>query len=188
MAVTPKSFLNPRVLVVLLAMLAVPGALIFGSLHGQCARTAQAPEPATIEMVHVEEAEPTFEQGFLGIGIQTVDARRIHPRCNRAIAPGVLVARVIEDMSAYNAGIAPNDIITHVDGNRVTEAPELKFLISTTPAGHKVQLTVLRNGQLLNLYPTLDAKPQAVIDAEETVAQERAAAVQHGSGCPHARR
>lgn len=58
---------------------------------------------------------------------------------------GVYVAEVTEGSSAAAAGIVKGDVITEVDGKKITKMSELQELLSKKRPGEKVTLTYLHN-------------------------------------------
>lgn len=68
---------------------------------------------------------------------------------------GVIVTDVIERGSADQAGIKPNDVITSIDGIEVMNYADLSKVLDTKFVGDKVNITINRNGQTLNLEVTL---------------------------------
>lgn len=61
---------------------------------------------------------------------------------------GVYVAKVVEDGAAAAAGMKEGDVITAVDGKKVTKMAELQeYLFSSKKPGDKVSVTYLRNKQ-----------------------------------------
>jgi len=59
---------------------------------------------------------------------------------------GVLVTQVEPDSFADDAGLQPNDIITHINRQPVTSADELKKIQSTLKPGEQVLIRVMRAG------------------------------------------
>jgi membrane-associated protease RseP (regulator of RpoE activity) len=60
---------------------------------------------------------------------------------------GARLVDIIEGSPAEEAGLRTGDIITAVDGRRVTQARPLDELILRYDPGDRVELTVLRNGR-----------------------------------------
>ena len=56
---------------------------------------------------------------------------------------GVYVAKVVDDGAAADAGIEEGDVITAVDGQKVTKMAELQEILATKRPGDKVTLTYL---------------------------------------------
>jgi serine protease Do len=64
---------------------------------------------------------------------------------------GVFVTEVNADGPAARAGIKPEDVIIEFDGKPVKDGDALVSLVSDTPVGSKVPVTVLRDGKKMNL-------------------------------------
>lgn len=58
---------------------------------------------------------------------------------------GIYVAKVVEDGAAADAGITEGDVITAIDGEKVTRMAELQEVIAKKRPGDKVTLTYLRD-------------------------------------------
>jgi S1-C subfamily serine protease len=58
---------------------------------------------------------------------------------------GIYVAEVVENSAASEAGIEKGDIITEVDGQKVTKFGDLSGLIAQKRPGDKISLTYLHN-------------------------------------------
>ncbi|WP_460203699.1 HhoA/HhoB/HtrA family serine endopeptidase [Scytonema sp. NUACC21] len=91
---------------------------------------------------------------FLGVGMEDLTpelARRINSNPNSPIQVpeinGILVARVVPDSPAASAGIRPGDVITQVDGERVTKGEQLLNMVENSRIGQVLQLRVQRGNQ-----------------------------------------
>ena len=58
---------------------------------------------------------------------------------------GIYVAKVIEDGAAADAGLKEGDVITHINGQKVTQFGELQNIIAQKRPGDKITLTYLHN-------------------------------------------
>ena len=58
---------------------------------------------------------------------------------------GIYVAKVVEDGAAEAAGLKEGDVITAVDGQKVTKFGELQGILAKKRPGDKVSLSYLRN-------------------------------------------
>ena len=58
---------------------------------------------------------------------------------------GIYIAEVVEDGAAADAGLKKDDVITHIDGQKVTKFGELQNIIAQKRPGDKVTITYLRN-------------------------------------------
>jgi membrane-associated protease RseP (regulator of RpoE activity) len=83
---------------------------------------------------------------------------------NFAITPvlqpaGILVSGVLEDGPAFGV-LQEGDIIIAMDGHQIKDMEEFINFMNTTKPGQVVTLTVLRNGEELNLQLKLGAHPE----------------------------
>ncbi len=68
---------------------------------------------------------------------------------------GVYVAKVVEDGAAADAGIEQGDVITEIDGTKVTKFGDLTGIIALKRPGDKVSITYLRNKKKNTITITL---------------------------------
>lgn len=100
---------------------------------------------------------------FIGIRYVPITTD-IAKKNNLDIDYGILVQRgtevadlaVIPGSPADKAGIVENDIITHVDGKKLTEDVHLASIILTKKAGDTIELTVLHKGDEKKVSVKLD--------------------------------
>lgn len=90
-----------------------------------------------MELMTFEPLEEEF-QGYLGISIIEVTDNYY------GIPTGLFVADVVEGCAAKKYGIKPNDIITKLNGNLVSNASDLSETIKNTLAGTPVEITIQR--------------------------------------------
>lgn len=76
------------------------------------------------------------------------------------VPEGELVREVVSGSSADKAGVKVGDIITQIDGQKLTEDRGLGDLIKTKKVGDPIKVTVWRDGQTLQLSTTLGEAPQ----------------------------
>jgi membrane-associated protease RseP (regulator of RpoE activity) len=69
--------------------------------------------------------------------------------------PGVVIARIVSNSAAGEAGLRSGDVILQVNGQNVEAAPEVTRIIRATPAGETITLRVRRNGQEQDIPATL---------------------------------
>ncbi len=68
---------------------------------------------------------------------------------------GVLVQEVTPDSPAEKANLQAQDVITALDGEAVSDVQALREMLQQHQAGDEVTLTVLRNGDELQVKVTL---------------------------------
>jgi serine protease Do len=83
-------------------------------------------------------------RGWLGVLIQKVTPD-IADSLGLKEAKGALVADVMKDGPAEEAGIKVGDVIVEFDGHAVKDSTELPLLVARTPVGKTVKLAVLRD-------------------------------------------
>lgn len=70
---------------------------------------------------------------------------------------GALIEKVVPGGAADLAGLRENDLITHVNGKRVPSAKALQGVIRQYTAGTEVTVTVIREGQSVEVHAALQA-------------------------------
>ena len=68
---------------------------------------------------------------------------------------GIYVAKVVEDGAAESAGLKEGDVITAVDGQKVTKFGELQGILAKKRPGDQVKITYLRNKKANTVTATL---------------------------------
>ena len=90
-------------------------------------------------------------RGQIGVGIQDITPELRDAFDLTKGQFGVLVTNVVEDSPAARAGIKSGDIIIEADGKTTSSTAQLRSRIGVKEVGDKVQLTILRNGDSLQL-------------------------------------
>ena len=93
--------------------------------------------------------------GHIGIGISDVTPENAKFFNNSAT--GGVVTQVDPDSPGAKAGLQIGDVITQVDGQKVTDAGELQVVVGQKQPGTKISLTVLRDGKTMTVPVTLEA-------------------------------
>ncbi len=118
-----------------------------------------------------KELLPQLEQkghvtrGWLGVLIQKVTPD-IAESLGIKDTSGALVADVMKDGPAKEAGIQVGDVIVEFDGTAVKDSADLPLLVARTPVGKAVKVKVLRG----KTDKTLEVKVQQLKDEEIAVA------------------
>jgi serine protease Do len=85
-------------------------------------------------------------RGWLGVQVQ-----RVTPELARSFgldhARGALVAGVMPNSPAEQAGIQPGDIIVAFNGQRIEQMDDLPRLVANTPPGAEADVQLIRKGQ-----------------------------------------
>jgi putative serine protease PepD len=104
--------------------------------------------PANVAERIAEEIITTGEASHGLLGAMVSDALSSDDGTGFPI--GVSVVELTPEGAALEAGIKAGDIITRVNGKSVTTASELTAAVRQEPAGSRVKIELLRDGQKLN--------------------------------------
>jgi serine protease Do len=85
-------------------------------------------------------------RGWLGVYIQKVTPE-IAESLKLEHSRGALVADVMKDTPAAEAGIEVGDVIVEFDGHAVKESTDLPLIVARTPIGKSADVKLVRNGK-----------------------------------------
>jgi len=102
------------------------------------------------DMLPELEAKGKVTRGWLGVLIQKVTPD-IAESLGLKEARGALVADVMKDGPAVEAGVKVGDVIVEFDGHTVKESTELPMLVARTPVGKTVKLKIIRDKETQTL-------------------------------------
>jgi len=68
---------------------------------------------------------------------------------------GIYIAEIVDDGAAEDAGLKKGDVITHIDGQKVSKFGELTGIIAQKRPGDKINITYLRDKKKHNVTLTL---------------------------------
>jgi serine protease Do len=91
-------------------------------------------------------AKGKVEWGYLGVAIaeiadEDVDKFKLkEPR-------GVLIREVVSGQAADKGGMRVNDVVVSIDGTRTDAPRDLQRIVSSSPVGRRVRVSVLRDGK-----------------------------------------
>lgn len=100
----------------------------------------------------VEKGE--VSRSYLGIVIQPLTAE-LAQAFGLEQQVGILVAEVMEDSPAEQAGLQPGDVVTAFHGEAVLDVGAFRNRVSMTPPGKREELTILRDGKQHKITVTL---------------------------------
>src|SRR6202050_2836936 len=93
--------------------------------------------------------------GYMGIGISDVtpeNAKFFHVQNNE----GAVVSQVENGSPAEKAGLKVGDVITELDGQKVSDASQLQIQVGQKQPGSSIKLGVLRDGKTVSVPVTLE--------------------------------
>jgi serine protease Do len=86
------------------------------------------------------------------IGVTIRDVEDADAKTSKLATPtGVIIEEVADDSPASKAGLKKGDVVLEFDGERVRGVRHFTRLVQETPAGRKIQTSVMRDGQKLSL-------------------------------------
>ena len=97
----------------------------------------------------------TVPHSFLGIQMG-------YARSSYGIAQGALVASVLPNTPAENAGLKPGDIIIEFNKQKISSPETLHLIIRNTPSGKKVSIEVIRQQEKKTLYVILRSNSEKI--------------------------
>lgn len=100
-------------------------------------------------------------RGFVGINPQTVD-QDLADAFGLERPTGALIAEVVEDSPAAEAGLQQGDIILEMDGQPVESVSGLRNTISLMEPGTLTTFTINRDGEILNRRLKVGTRPTEV--------------------------
>jgi serine protease Do len=109
--------------------------------------------------------------GYMGIGISDVtpeNAKFFHVENNE----GAVVTQVEDGSPAAKAGLKVGDVITELDGSKVTDASELQIQVGQKQPGTAIKLSVLRDGKNVSVPLTLEEMGSRDRDGKEVGSNE----------------
>ena len=98
-------------------------------------------------------------RGWLGVEVQAITPQLAESFGLGVDAKGVIIAGVLPDSPADQAGIKPGDIVTQINGNPITEPAELLNTVAQATPGESIKIAGLRNGSAFDLQAKVAERP-----------------------------
>lgn len=118
----------------------------------------------------------------LGVYIQELDTSMAQSLKLENANSGILVSGIVPGSPAEKAGVKKYDVITALNGKRVSDANQFRNQIALTAPTAQVTLSIMRNGKSIDIKPTLseaesntsavDNAPAAQIPQEDLSVQD----------------
>ena len=119
-------------------------------------------------------------RGYIGASVQTLTPELAEAMKFKGQPTGALVGEVTPKSPSEKAGMKTGDVITAVNGKKISDARELRLMIGSMAPGTKVQIEVNREGQskIFNVelaeMPPGEAEQGAETSPEESAQPEKA--------------
>ena len=99
---------------------------------------------------------------YIGVYLQDVTADEVE-ELKLPAERGALLAKIIADGPADEAGLQSRDVVIRWNGNPVESARQFKRLVQETPAGREVTLETIREGESQNVDVTIRLRGDMVV-------------------------
>src|SRR5205823_3547080 len=114
-------------------------------------------------------------RGYIGASVQTLTPELAEAMKLKGPLTGALVGEVTPKSPAEKAGIKTGDVITAVNGKKVSDSRELRLMIGSMAPGTNVQLEVNREGQKKTFNVELAEMPAGVAEEAAEASPEESA-------------
>ncbi len=108
------------------------------------------------------------DRGFLG-----VETSNLTPELRQHFGvegdAGLMISRVLEDSAAAEAGLEVGDIVTQVDGEKITSTSRLGSVIRRSEGGDVVDIEFWRDGNREMTQATLEERERCAFDIGSTL-------------------
>jgi serine protease Do len=114
-------------------------------------------------------------RGYIGASVQTLTPELAEAMKLKGQPTGALVGEVTPKSPSEKAGLRTGDVITAVNGKKVSDARELRLMIGSMAPGTKVQIEVNREGQTKTFDVELAEMPAGAAEQGAEVLPEESA-------------
>ena len=114
-------------------------------------------------------------RGYIGASVQTLTPELADAMKLKGQSTGALVGEVTPKSPSEKAGVKTADVITGVNGKKISDARELRLMIGSMPPGTKAQVEVNREGQNKTLNVELGEMPAGVAEEGAEASPEESA-------------
>jgi serine protease Do len=103
-------------------------------------------------------------RGYIGASVQTLTPELAEAMKLKGQPTGALVSEVTPKSPSEKAGMKTGDVITSVNGKKISDSREVRLMIGSMAPGTKVQIEVNREGQSKTLNVDLAEMPQGACE------------------------
>jgi len=103
-------------------------------------------------------------RGYIGASVQTLTPELAEAMKLKGEPTGALVGEVAPNTPSQKAGMKTGDVITAVNGKKISDARELRLMIGAMAPGNKAQIQVNREGQTKMFEVQLVEMPAGVTE------------------------
>jgi serine protease Do len=144
---------------------------IYSRTGGYMGLSFSIPIEVAMDVVDQLKTKGRVSRGWLGVLIQDVTLE-LAESFGMKKPRGALVAKVLQDSPAQDAGIQVGDVIVKFNGNEVSNSANLPPLVGSSKVGVKIPVEVVRNSMTRVVQVTLGELPEE--DDEQAQAEQPA--------------
>ena len=108
-----------------------------------------------------------IDKVYIGVSVSSASSSRRNNSSGNNVQ-GLVVESVVKDSPAEEAGLETGDIITALDGEKLTISSELSSMLSKHNSGDTVTLTVIRDGETMKIEVKLGVRQQAALPEKDS--------------------
>jgi len=116
------------------------------------------PSKLALEVMNAIIEHGQVVRGWLGIEVQPLTPE-LAESFGLEGRPGIVVAAIYRNSPAERANLQPGDIILSIDGQAASDGRKSMNLVAQAKPGEQVTITILRNGQPLELRTEIGLRP-----------------------------
>src|SRR5881296_249396 len=114
-------------------------------------------------------------RGYIGALVQTLTPELAEAMKLKGQPTGALVGEVTPKSPSEKAGMKTGDVITSVNGKKISDSRELRLMIGSMPPGTKVEIEVNREGQSKIINVELAEMPAGAAEQDTEASTEESA-------------
>ena len=111
-------------------------------------------------------------RGYIGASVQTLTPELAEAMKLKGEPSGALVGEVTPKSPSEKAGMKTGDVITSVNGKKISDSRELRLMIGSMPPGTNVQIEVNREGQSKIINVELAEMPAGAAEQDTEASPE----------------
>ena len=119
------------------------------------------PSNMAVHIANTLIAHGKVERGWLGVSIQDLTPE-LAKSFELGSTKGALIAQVIKGGPADKAGLKRGDVVIFYDGKEITDTGTLRNKVADTVMGKGVTVTVLREGEKVDLTVKIGSEQEAI--------------------------
>ena len=119
------------------------------------------PSNMAVHIANTLIAHGKVERGWLGVSIQDLTPE-LAKSFELDSAKGALIAQVMKGGPAEKAGLKRGDVVVSYDGEEITDTGSLRNKVADTVRGKEATVTVLRDGERVELTVKIGSQQEAI--------------------------